>query len=56
MMGQVAQKLTMLKRWAKIVFPRVPVAVDQGRACYCSHLTGKVAECTLLGETGKGNQ
>lgn len=60
-MGQVAQKLTMLKRWAKIVSGKTAVAVDQGQgqayeigslAGYYNDLTGKVTDSTLLDEGG----
>lgn len=61
MMGQVTQKLTMLKRWAKIATGKTAVAVDQGigrayevgkLAGYYNDLTGKVTDSTLLDEGG----
>lgn len=60
-MGQLAQKATMLRRWAKMVSGGTAVAVEQGRgrACtpgelrgYWNDLTGKVSPDTLLDEGG----
>lgn len=61
MSGQIVQKVTMLKRWAKIVAGKTEVAVEQGpgRACrvgelagYWNDLTGKVSPNTLLDGDG----
>lgn len=61
MSGQMAQKATMLKRWARIVAGKTEVAVKQGpgRAChvgelmgYWNDLTGKVSPNTLLDDDG----
>lgn len=61
MSGQISQKTTMLKRWAKIVAGKTEVAVEQGpgRAChvgelagYWNDLTGKVSPNTLLDGDG----
>ena len=56
MMGQIAQKMTMLKRWGKMLTGKTAVAVEQGlgRAYevgrlsgYYNDLTGKVTDSTL---------
>ncbi|WP_449132871.1 D-glucuronyl C5-epimerase family protein [Senegalimassilia anaerobia] len=61
MMGQIAQKMTMLKRWGKMLTGKTAVAVEQGlgRAYetgrlsgYYNDLTGKVTESTLHDEGG----
>ena len=61
MMGQIAQKMTMLKRWSKMLTGKTAVAVEQsmGRAYnvgqlsgYYNDLTGKVTGSTLLDEGG----
>ena len=60
-MSQLAQKVTMLKRWAKILVGSTEVAVKQGpgrccRTCelagYWNDLTGKVSPNTLLDDGG----
>lgn len=60
-MGQIAQKMTMLKRWSKMLTGKTAVAVEQsmGRAYnvgqlsgYYNDLTGKVTGSTLLDEGG----
>lgn len=60
-MGQLSQKATMLRRWAKMLGGGTAVAVEQGhgRACvlgelrgYWNDLTGKVSPETLLDEDG----
>lgn len=60
-MSQLAQKATMLRRWAKILVGGTEVAVEQGpgRCCrigklagYWNDLTGKVSPNTLLDENG----
>ena len=60
-MGQITQKITMLKRWGKILTGKTAVAVEQGlgRAYeagrlsgYYNDLTGKVTDSTLLDEGG----
>lgn len=60
-MGQLAQKATMLRRWARMLSGGTAVAVEQGRgrACmpgelrgYWNDLTGKVSPNTLLDEGG----
>lgn len=61
MRDQISQKLTMIKRWTKIVMGKTEVAVEQGLGrCYCvgelegywNDLTGKVSPNTLLDENG----
>lgn len=61
MSGQIAQKVAMLKRWARIVARKTEVAVEQGpgRACrvgelagYWNDLTGKVSPNTLVDDDG----
>ncbi|WP_270848409.1 D-glucuronyl C5-epimerase family protein [Candidatus Collinsella stercoripullorum] len=60
-MSQLAQKATMLRRWAKILAGGTEVAVEQGpgRCCrsgelagYWNDLTGKVSPNTLLDDCG----
>ncbi len=60
-MSQLAQKVTMLRRWAKILAGGTEVAVEQGpgRCCrsgelagYWNDLTGKVSPNTLLDDGG----
>lgn len=60
-MSQLAQKATMLRRWAKILAGGTEVAVEQGpgRCCrvgelagYWNDLTGKVSPNTLLDDGG----
>lgn len=60
-MGQLAQKTTMLRRWAKMLGGGTAVAVQQGRGRACSpgelhgywnDLTGKVSPDTLLDNQG----
>lgn len=60
-MSQLAQKTTMLRRWAKILAGSTEVAVEQGpgRCCragelagYWNDLTGKVSPNTLLDDNG----
>lgn len=60
-MSQVSQKITMVKRWAKILAGGTAVAVEQGLgrrrrvgelAGYWNDLTGKVSPNTLLDEDG----
>lgn len=61
MMGQIAQKMTMLKRWGKMLTGKTAVAVEQGSgrtyevgqlSGYYNDLTGKVTGSTLLDEGG----
>lgn len=61
MSGQLSQKMTMIKRWGKIVAGKTEVAVRQGPglcyghgeiAGYYNDLTGKVSPNTLLDESG----
>lgn len=60
-MNQLVQKVTMLRRWAKILAGGTEVAVEQGpgRCCragelagYWNDLTGKVSSNTLLDDGG----
>ena len=60
-MSQVAQKMTMMKRWVKILAGGTEVAVEQGlgRCCclgelsgYWNDLTGKVSPNTLVDSSG----
>lgn len=60
-MGQFSQKITMLKRWTRILFGKTEVAVRQGVGCayqvgkiagYYNDLTGKVSSNTLLDSDG----
>lgn len=60
-MSQVSQKITMVRRWAKILAGGTEVAVEQGpgRCCrvgeiagYWNDLTGKVSPNTLLDDDG----
>lgn len=60
-MGQLSQKITMAKRWAKILSGKTEVAVEQGVgkayrvgeiSGYYNDLTGKVSPNTLLDDNG----
>lgn len=60
-MGQLSQKTTMLRRWAKMLGGGTAVAVEQGRGRVCvpgelrgywNDLTGKVSPDTLLDGDG----
>ena len=60
-MSQFSQKVTMVKRWAKMLSGKTAVAVEQGigrayevgeLAGYYNDLTGKVGPQTLLDENG----
>lgn len=60
-MGQLSQKIAMMKRWAKILSGKTEVAVEQGEgetykvgkiSGYYNDLTGKVSPNTLLDEDG----
>ena len=61
MSGQLSQKMTMVKRWGKILAGKTEVAVRQGPgrcyvrgkiAGYYNDLTGKVSPNTLLDDSG----